>query len=82
MCLGCPPLVKCYVDNKSLVENLYSTKLVEDKQLRINIAVIRDMLERRDLSEVCWVQSARQIANVLTKRGASTELLLSAAPGN
>ena len=40
MCLGCPPLVKCYVD-KSLVENLYSTKLVEDKQLRINIAVIR-----------------------------------------
>ena len=82
MCLGCPPLVKCYVDNKSLVENLYSTKLVEDKQLRINIAVIRDMLERRDLSEVCWAQSARQIANVLTKRGASAELLLSAVSGH
>ena len=82
MCLECPPLVKCYVDNKSLVENLYSTKLVEDKQLRINIAVIRDMLERRDLSEVCWVQSARQIAIVLTKRGASAELLLSAVSGH
>ena len=82
LCLECPPLVKCYVDNKSLVENLYSTKLAEDKQLLINIAVIRDMLERRDLSEVCWVQSARQIANVLTKRGASAELLLSAVSGH
>ena len=71
-------LIKCFVDNKSLVENLYCTKLVDDKQLRINIAVIRDMLERGDLSEVCWVQSARQMTNVLTKRGARAELLLSA----
>ena len=82
MCLEYSPLVKCYVDNKSLVENLYSTKLVDDKQLRINIAVIRDMLEREDLREVCWVQSARQIANVLTKRGANADLLLSAISGH
>ena len=81
VCLQTPPLVRCFVDNKSLVDNLYSTKLVEDKQLRINIAVIKDMIERKDLSEVCWVQSARQIANALTKRGASPELLLSAVSG-
>ena len=56
--------------------------MVEDKQLRINIAVIKDMLERGDLSEECWVQSARQIANVLTKRGANPELLLSATSGS
>ena len=44
MCLQCRPLVKCFIDNKSLIENLYSTKLVEDKQLRINIAVIKNSL--------------------------------------
>ena len=72
------PLVKCYVDNKSLVDSLYSSKQVDDKHLRINLAVLGDMLERGELSSVTWVQSARQLANVFTKRGASAELLLSA----
>ena len=72
------PLVKCYVDNKSLVDSLYSTKQVDDKHLRINLAVLGDMLERGELSSVTWVQSARQLANVFTKRGASAEPLLSA----
>ena len=76
--LNCLPLVKCYVDNKSLVDSLYSTKQVDDKHLRINLAVLGDMLERGELSSVTWVQSARQLANVFTKRGASAELLLSA----
>ena len=73
-----PPIVKCFVDNRSLVESLYSTKRVEDKLLRIHMAVLNDLLERKELASVTWVQSARQIANALTKRGASVNLLLSA----
>ena len=76
--LSCLPLVKCYVDNKSLVDSLYSTKQVDDKHLRINLAVLGDMLEQGEISSVTWVQSARQLANVFTKRGASAEPLLSA----
>ena len=40
------PIVNCYVD-KSLVEAVYSTKLVEDKLLRNNMAVLRDMMNRK-----------------------------------
>ena len=72
------PLVKCCVDNRSLVDALYSTKAVEDKHLRIDVAVLRDMINRGDLSEVSWVQSSRQLANALTKAGASTTQLVAA----
>ena len=70
------PTVKCFVDNKSLVETLHSTRNVDDKHLRINIAVLREMIEKRDIT-VSWVQSAKQLANALTKRGADASLLLS-----
>jgi hypothetical protein len=75
------PTVKCFVDNKSLVESLHSTKNVDDKQLRINVAVLRDMIEKKDIA-VSWVQSAKQLANALTKRGADASLLLSVVHGN
>ena len=72
------PLVKCFVDNKSLVQSLYSTKNVDDKHLRINLAVLSDMLHREELSSVSWVH---QIANVFTKRGVNADLLISAVTG-
>ena len=70
--------VKCFVDNRSLVDATYSTKSVEDKHLRINVAVLRDMLSTRSLSTMSWVKTSHQLANVLTKRGACSRPLLSA----
>ena len=32
--------ITAYVDNKSLVESIYSTSLVDDKRLRIDIAAL------------------------------------------
>ena len=79
LCLGNKqPVVKCYVDNKSLVESVYSTKTIEDKHLRINMAVLRDMLSRGDLFSVSWVQSSCQLANALTKQGANVDSLIAA----
>ena len=72
------PSVKCYVNNKSLVDALHSTTSVEDKSLRINIAVLRDMMQRRDVEDVIWVKTAHQLANALTKKGACSEDLLRA----
>ena len=72
------PVVKCYVDNRSLVDALKSTTSVEDKSLRINIAVLRDMLQRKDIEDVMWVKAAHQLANALTKKGASSDDLLCA----
>ena len=60
---------------------MYSTKAVEDKYLRINISVLRDMLASKDIHSVSWVRATKQLANVLTKRGLSGDALLSAVSG-
>ena len=67
--------VNCYVDNKSLVDALSSTKRVEDRRLRIDLAVLEDMLAKKEISSVSWIASHQQLADCLTKRGVSTERL-------
>ena len=54
---GVPPRtipIVAYIDNKSVTEALYSTKLVDDKRLRVDIAAIRECLEKKDVSEIKW----------------------------
>ena len=70
--------VLCVTDNKSLCDALKSTKQVDDKRLRIDIAVLVDMIQRNDISEVSWTDSRSQLADCLTKREVSTERLRSA----
>ena len=70
--------VKCFVDNKSLVDSIHSSKSVDDRRLRVDIAVLRDMIERKELKEVSWVPTKQQLADCLTKRGACTQQLCAA----
>ena len=70
--------VKCYVDNKSLVDALYSSKSVDDKRLRIDIAVLKDMMERKEIESVSWIATSFQLANCLTKGGAPARQLIAA----
>ena len=70
--------IRCLVDNKSLVDALRSMKMVEDKYLRINMACLKDMLNRGDVSSVEWVTTNQQLANCLTKKGASPVALVEA----
>ena len=60
-----------YVDNRSVTQSLYSTKLVDDKRLRIDIAAIKESIEKEEIGTVRWVQGKDQLADCLTKRGAS-----------
>ena len=62
--------IRCFTDNKSLVDALYSCKGVEDMRLLIDIAVLCDMLEH-EVTEVAWVDTIGQLADCLTKKGAS-----------
>ena len=70
------PLIKCYVDNKSLCEAVHSSTNVEDKMLRISMAALRDLLQSRVIHSVSWVKSAHQLANVLTKKGVNPSDML------
>ena len=53
--------IEAYVDNKSVIEAILSTRMVEDKRLRVEVAAIQEL----------------QLANMMTKQGASGFHLLS-----
>ena len=69
------PIV-AYVDNKSVIEAVYSTKLVDDKRLRVDIAAISESLERNEIQEIKWCPGKIHLADCLTKRGAAGYNLL------
>ena len=73
--------VHCFIDNKSLYDVLQSAKMVDDRRLRIDLAVIRDMTEKREITSISWVDTSLQLADCLTKRGASTASLRAAVCG-
>ena len=49
-----------HTDNKSLHENVHSTKQVKEKCLRIVIGEIQEMLERNDVKEIKWIPGEMQ----------------------
>ena len=77
--LGIPhktiPII-AYVDNKSVIEAVSSTKLVDDKRLREDIAAISESLARREVSEIKWCPGNIHLADCMTKRGAAGYNLL------
>ena len=75
-CLGVSAKITAYVDNKGLVENVYSTSLVEDRRLILDLAVIKQMLNKNEVENVIWVQGSDMLANVMTKRTADGTGLL------
>ena len=62
-------------DSKSLVEAVHKSTSVQNKSLQIDINMLREMIEEGTVNEFRWVATNDQIANSLTKRGASTDNL-------
>ena len=54
--------IKCFVDNSDLVETIKSTKVVAGKRLRIEIASIKEMLDKGEICSITWLKSDDQIA--------------------
>ena len=68
--------IKCYVDNKSLVDSIFSTKTVTEKRLKIDIFIIHHMLNENEVYSIEWCKRESQLADFLTKRTASNTKLL------
>ena len=69
------PVVKCITDNASLTETLKTSTIVADKRLRVDVARLREMVQEEEIT-VEWIPGQLQIADSLTKRGASTKQLI------
>ena len=64
-----------YTDNKSLHDSANTTSQISDRRLRVEISAIREMKERGEI-DLHWINKERQIADCLTKKGASCISLL------
>ena len=52
-------------------------RIYGDKRLRIDVVVLKNMLEDQEVNSISWVGTAHQLADCLTKRGASARHLRS-----
>ena len=62
--------VNAHTDSRSLVENVYSTKIQKDKGLRVEIPGLRSLIDVGSVNRLYWVPSDREVANCLTKLSA------------
>ena len=69
--------IECRTDNKSLFQAAHTLKTLKDRRLNVEIAIVRQMLEREEI-ELVWIKAKEQLADVLTKKGASSLTLLKA----
>ncbi len=69
-------LIMAFIDNMRVLLAIHSSKMVDDKHLRINLGAIKEALEFHKVEAIRWCIGDKQIANCLTKRGASPYLLL------
>ena len=68
--------LNCYIDNKSLHDVLHSSNNVkEDKRLIQDVSLIKEMMSKEEINSVSLLESKNNLADVLTKRGASSQLL-------
>lgn len=65
----CLPIT-AFIDNRSVIEAISSTKMVDDKRLRIDIAGIGEMKRNSNIF-VKWCPGKVQLAKSLSKNGAS-----------
>ena len=68
--------IKIFTDNHSLVQSVYSTKTVDDKRLLIDISCLREKLSNQEIDQIVWIEKKYQLADCLTKNGASAANLL------
>ena len=70
--------VEAYVDCRDTYEAIMSNKQFPkgSRLASIEIAKIKEMLEKKQIHQVSWIDTAHQMADILTKRGVGSETLV------
>ena len=71
------PIV-CVTDNHSLLDAVKSTKSVTEKRLRLEISSVKELVHSGTIKQIMWSATKQQLADCLTKKGASALVLLRA----
>ena len=68
---------ECFTDNYQLYDSVCSIRPIQDRHLRTEIALLREMINKKEITKINWIENKYQIADCLTKYGASSEKILS-----
>ena len=68
--------VICLANSKTLHYAVKSSKQIADKRLSIDLAMIKEKCENKEIENIIWISKEKQIADSLTKKGASCETLI------
>ena len=68
--------IESHTNSHQLYDAVYSVRPVLDKILRTDTAILKEMLERQELSQVKWTDKNYKFADLLMKRGASSHNLM------
>ena len=52
--------IYCYTDNKSLVETVNSTKTLTENRLKVDICIIREMINKHEVKQISCCDSSSQ----------------------
>ena len=63
--------VNALTDNKGLWENIYNTRQCDEKLLQNSVALIKQMIEVKEVNKIDWVETSGMLADTLTKQGVS-----------
>ena len=69
------PNVICRTDSRSLTQHLETSHVIADSRLRVDVARLREMIEMKEIT-VEWICKEKQLADPMTKEGASSARLL------
>ena len=69
------PAVRVMTDSKSFIDHLDSSRVIQDTRMRVDMARIREIIQLKE-AHVAWVPKEEQLADPLTKQGASAVKLL------
>ena len=69
--------ILAFTDSQSLFDASNTSTQDTDRRLRVEVASIRQMKEKSEII-VQWLSKEHQVADVLTKKGAPNNLLMSA----
>ena len=56
-------------DNSCLYDSIHSSTPILDERLHTEMAILREMSERKEIAEISWIPTDVQIADSLTKKG-------------
>ena len=70
--------IHCFTDSKSLLDSLHSTNTLKEKRLKVDVCIIREMLEKTpENSSINSCASEKQLADCLTKATSPPNKLIS-----